>query len=275
MSLKTLLVHVDHTEATKSRLEAAFELARRHDAHLVGLGLRLPMSTPTYLAAQLPKEAFDAFNARRDEEERTARTIFETAAERAGWTERSEWRSAAGDPTELLGLHGRYADIIVVGQTDPENGLPELGNLPDTLVLEAGRPIIVMPARGGVKPIGDSLLVAWNGSREAARAVADAMPLLERAKSVTVVTAGELGENRLSGADLARHLGHHGIKADVMQFGAEGAEIGDLLLREAEAKKADLIVMGAYGHSRLREIVLGGATYHVLKHTAVPVLMSH
>jgi nucleotide-binding universal stress UspA family protein len=134
---------------------------------------------------------------------------------------------------------------------------------------------MVIPYIGARRRIGNKLLVAWNGSREAARAVADAMPLLERADEVKVLSAKPLDIGDLSGADIALHLARHDVNTEASSSANKDIDIGDLLLNEAAQEGADLLVMGAYGHSRFRETVLGGATRHVLKNMTVPVLMSH
>jgi len=275
MTMKNILVHVDHRDASKHRLAATFDLAKGHDAHVAGLAVKVPMAIPTSLAAELPKEAFESFAACRAEERQAAKKLFDEASEAAGWTKRSEWRIAEGDPARVLGLHGRYADLIVVGQPDPADSSPELEKLPDNLVLEAGRPVMVIPYIGAKRRIGNKLLVAWNGSREAARAVADAMPLLERADEVKVLSAKPLDIGNLPGADIALHLARHDVNTEAYGTTNKDIDIGDLLLNEAAEEGADLLVMGAYGHSRLRETILGGATRHILQHMTVPVLMSH
>ncbi len=170
-------------------------------------------------------------------------------------------------------------DLLVVGQADEKD--PECASygLADKLALECGRPVLLIPASGASAPIGENIVVAWNTRREAVRAISDAMPLLERAKRVTVVTINAKDEdpdNRgIPGADIGLHLARHGIDTRTKNMFGARAAIGELLLDAARDESADLLVMGAYGHSRFRETVLGGATAHVLAHTEIPTLLAH
>jgi nucleotide-binding universal stress UspA family protein len=180
----------------------------------------------------------------------------------------------------MLGLHGRYADLVVAGQRDPEgedlNGNEEM---PDRLILSLGRPVLVVPAYGRFPVIGDRVLVAWDGSRLATRAVNDAIPLLTGAKSVAVVAinpeGGDEGHGQIPSADICLHLARHGVRAEAQHLFADDVDAGDMLLSQAAEQGIDMIVMGAYGHARWRELVLGGMTRHVLRHMTVPVFMSH
>ena len=284
MGLKDLLVHIDDARGSETRLRLAVELARRHDAHLTGLyivesvdiaGLMAPTGPDVAALASLEAIQEEHRAARRAAADRLAGT-FRSAAERAGIA--AEWRLAEGDASEVATLTARYADLAILGQPDPEH--PNLGTpSPDAVLLGSGRPILVVPYIGGPEIIGRRALVAWNASREAARAVNDAVPLLEEAENVTVLSVnperGISGEGDLPAADIALHLARHGIKAEASYIVAEDIGVGDALLSRAADLGSDLIVMGGYGHSRLRELVLGGATRTVLRHMTVPVLMSH
>jgi nucleotide-binding universal stress UspA family protein len=146
-------------------------------------------------------------------------------------------------------------------------------------VLEVGRPVLVVPSVGQFPTLGQRVLVAWNASREATRAVHDALPLLRRSRRTQVVVinpqGGAGGHGDIPGADIGLHLSRHGVNAVCERISADDVETGALLLSRAADEGADLIVMGAYGHSRLSELVLGGATRHILRHMTVPVLLSH
>jgi nucleotide-binding universal stress UspA family protein len=147
------------------------------------------------------------------------------------------------------------------------------------LVTSAGRPALVIPYIGAPEPFGRTVTIAWDAGREAARAVADAMPLLEKAEKVHLLTVnprfGISGHGEEPGADIALHLARHGIQAEVNHSHARDMEVGDLVLSWLADSSSDLLVMGAYGHSRLRELVLGGVTRRLLDSMTVPVLMSH
>jgi nucleotide-binding universal stress UspA family protein len=170
----------------------------------------------------------------------------------------------------------RYVDLTVLGQADPEpSSLRSVS--PEEVVLFSGRPTLIVPAVGRFEHVGRHALIAWNASREAACVVGDAMPLLVHAQAVTVLSINSAGRNdgKQQAIDLAHHLARHGIEAEATATDAEHIAVGEVLLARASDCGADLIVMGAYGHSRSRQLLLGGATRHVLKHTTVPVLMGH
>ncbi len=275
MPLKDLLVHVDTGKEAEATLDAALALAAAHDCHLVGLGVSPPLDIPTYAAGNLPSSVFTVLEEREQERVAKAEKIFRSKVRQAGREERSEWRLDHGLPDYVLGTHARYADLAVVTQTNNELEERRFIDLPEDMVLSAGRPVLVIPYVGASKPIGKNVIVAWNASREAARAVADALPLLEQAEKVEVVVAGAQPIGDLPGADIAAHLARHGIDVAVYRAVVDDIDVGDVLLNRVTDLGADLMVMGGYGRSRLRELVLGGVTRHILEHMTTPVLMSH
>jgi nucleotide-binding universal stress UspA family protein len=147
------------------------------------------------------------------------------------------------------------------------------------VALSAGRPVLVVPHFGPPRNLGSNVLVAWNASREASRAVNDAMPFLRRANKVTVLAVdpqrGGDAHREIPSADIALHLSRHGVKPEAAQVAAPEIEAGEIILSQASRLGANLIVIGAYGHSRFREYIFGGVTRHLLRHMTVPVLMSH
>lgn len=203
MGLKDILVVVDDGEAATGRVAYAAALADRHGAHLVGLFVTAPLEIPGYVMAQLPAEAHRIRAEDDDRKAEEARRMFEQQAANAGLASRSEWLRESGSPTECTALLGRRADLIVVGQNDPEN--PAAGGVEVAeLVLSGGRPVLVVPYALRQPRLGEHILIAWNDSREAARAVADAMPILEAANRVSVLAAdpgAALGDT--PGADIA------------------------------------------------------------------------
>lgn len=275
MALKDLLVHV-HSEAfSGATVDAAFALADRHDAHLVGLGVRAPADMPTYAEARLPESVIEILNEREDTRLADAEALFQNRAKHAGRDDRSEWREDSGLPAQTLSLHARYADLVVTTQSQPDSSDRRFIDLAEDVLIASGRPVLVIPSIGAKAPIGNKIIAAWNGSRESARALADAMPLLDKAKSVEVFTAGDLEIGDLPGADVAAHLARHGIKVDVYRSPGSEVSVGDALLNRVSETGADMIVMGGYGRSRFREFILGGVTRHILQHMTVPVMMSH
>jgi nucleotide-binding universal stress UspA family protein len=276
MPLKDLLVYVSTDPAGTARVDVAARLAVYHDAHLTGLHVMEWASIPGYVQAQLPPDFLRMEGQRLREEAAAAERIYTSRARAVG--ARAEWRAIEGEIVDTVQLHARYADLAVVGQGVDLDGAPfALTLLPEELVLAVGRPVLVVPRYGTFPALGDHVLVAWNGSREATRAVNDALPILQRATKVTVVSVNPQGaaDRRVPSADITLHLARHGINATAAQTAAAEISIGDVLLSYAADLGADLIIAGAYGHSRLREMVLGGATHHLLQHMTVPVLFSH
>jgi len=259
------------------RVRAAAEFARRHDAHLTGLYVVEVPVLPSYAEAQIPAAIFDAQRASLVSVAAAAEPVFRDIADKSGIS--SEWRCVEDRRIDALSLHARYVDLLVVGQADPEDPECVSRGLADHLALGAGRPVLVIPVGGVRGEIGEIVAVAWNAKREAVRAISDAMPILESAKRVSVITINadrDDPENAgIPAADIGLHLARHGIETQTKSLYGAPAAIGDLLLDAAGAESADLLVMGAYGHARLREILLGGVTSHVLTHTYIPTLLAH
>ncbi len=279
MTIKNILVHVDHGKAMPARLAYALGLAGQCDAHLTGLHCVTPIYLPGYVRAEMPEPVLRAQSEREAVEQAADKATFDRAIAAAGYAAKAEWRAVRGDPVDALVLHGRYADLVVVGQSDAADSRDDIADLPGAVALELGRPVLAVPHSGRFERIGEHVLVAWNASREATRAVNDALPLLAKAKKVTVLAVnpqgGAHGHGAQPGADIALHLARHGVKAEAAQLASDDLDPGDVLLSRAADLGADLIVMGAYGRSRLREMVLGGVTRHMMQHMTVPVLLSH
>ena len=276
MALKDLLVHVDNDDACTARIDVAVTLAARHEAHLTGLHVMSWPHLPGYVESQLPPAFHEEQRRELDERARQAAARFHEHARRGGVT--PEWRTTEGDVLGMVGLHARYVDLTVLGQgVDLRDPSGELAWLPEELVLGVGRPVLIVPRYGTFPTVGERVLIAWNGSREATRAVNDALPILRGAATVIVLSIDAEGEpaRRVAGADIALHLARHGIRVEAASTRSVDLPVGDVLLSFAADCGADLLVMGAYGHSRLREMLLGGATRHLLQHMTVPVLMSH
>ena len=278
MPLKDLLVHVNGSKHAGKRIEIAVRLAQAFDAHLAGLYALPEFTMPIYVAAQIPADIVTAQRKLAERGRDKAKADFEERARKGAV--KFEWREADGDPGEMAALHARYADLAVVGQNDPDEQLPALDfDVPERVVLESGRPTLLVPYAGEFPTLGERVLVAWNASMQATRAVNDALPLIARARKVTILAVnprgGPAGHGEVPGADIALHLARHGIKTEASHINADDIEVGDVILSRAADMGADMIVMGAYGHARLREIVLGGATRDLLAHMTVPVFMSH
>ncbi len=279
MAFKDLLVVVDGTAASAARVDVAARLAARNDGHLTGLYVITDQAFPGYIEAELPEEVRATQRRVLEDQAAKAGALFDDAMRRHGLTDRAEWRVVRGQPTELAALHGRYADLVVVGQVDPQRDHDGPVVLPQDLVFDCGRPLLVVPYAGTFPTVGERILVGWNASREAARAVGDALPLLAEAKRVLVMAvnpkAGASGLGDEPGADIARHLSRHGCRVEAAHTTTDALEPGDTILNTVADESCDLVVMGAYGRSRLRELVLGGMTRYMLQHMTAPVLMSH
>ncbi|ROR35212.1 universal stress protein [Inmirania thermothiophila] len=281
MAIRDILVHLDPTPRCRARLELALALASAHGARVVGLYAVAAPYVPDFVPGVAPEQLREADRAKAAEAERA----FREAAGRAGVEH--EWRGPDGRPLGLADVidevvvHARHADLAIVGQHDDDDALGLVpADLPDQVLLDAGRPVLVVPYAGQFRSVGERVMVAWNASREATRAVHDALPLLRAAKKVVVlaVNPGEApgaGHGEIPGADISAHLARHGVKAEAEHVHADDIQVGDMLLSRAADEGVDLIVCGGYGQPRLREVVLGGVTRHLLKQMTVPVLFSH
>jgi nucleotide-binding universal stress UspA family protein len=256
-------------------------LAERFTAHLVGL---CPIPSPElprragYADLAVLEPVYHEWQERSLEQIETIRGTFERLAGQRGV--KTEWRAVTEGGEADPALHARYVDLTILGQRDPDNDdMAMIRPQPEQVALASGRPILIVPYAGNFNIVGRRVLIAWNASREAARATADAMPLLKSAEAVTVMAVDPQsdphGQGDLPGADIALHLARHGVKAQIERTVSAGVPIGETLLSRAADLDADLLVMGAYGHSRVRELLLGGATRSILASMTIPVLMSH
>lgn len=280
MSYKNILVHLDRGARCGERLEIALNISQSLNAHCVGLFALSAARIPSYAKVEAGSIVAEAEARFRGEAAAAAEAVFRGALARTGYA-LAEWRATNRDALGAVLLSARYSDLVVVGQRDAEAD-DETGVTPefvDELVLAAGRPVLAIPYAGRFPTIGKNVLIAWNAGREAARAVSDALPLLQKASSVQVVAfdpgKGGADHGDVPGADIGLFLARHGVKVQVAQQNGAGLDIGAQILSRAADVGADLIVMGAYGHSRMRELVLGGATRTLLESMTVPVLMSH
>jgi nucleotide-binding universal stress UspA family protein len=278
MGYKTILVNCDASKTVDRPLNVATELAQRFGANLVGLHARRPFEAPTYYDIGVPMgPLFEAYEQGANADQATAKAAFDKAIK--GKHLPAEWRVVDGYADDELGVSARYADLLVVGQTDRQTITPTPGDLPESVALATGRPVLVVPYIGASKPPGKKVMLCWNASRESARAATDALPFLKGADEVIVMVVDPQisanGHGAEPGADVATWLSRHGIKVTVQRDVAADADVGNVILSRAADHDVDLIVMGVYGHSRLRELVLGGASRTLLASMTVPVLISH
>ncbi|MCW5731298.1 MAG: universal stress protein [Alphaproteobacteria bacterium] len=276
MAIRDILVHLGDDPRNDVRTNVALGLAAKHEARLIGLYV-LPIPTwPATAEGYVPVDLIEKMMKEARAEADKAKKWFLDACRKQGV--KSEWRLAEGDPLILVPEQARYADLVVVGQVEEDMDVDRPSGvigLPEETALTAGRPVLIVPYAGKFRTVGKRVLVAWNGSREATRAVHDALPLLTRAQKTIVFSVNADTESHIPGADISAHLARHGVKAEAQHTVAKDIEVGDALLGAASDLSIDLIVMGCYGHSRLREFVLGGATRELLRHMTVPVLLAH
>ena len=278
MSFKTILVHCDASPRLSQRLDVAVDLAQHHGAHLVGAYLQAPMDVPAFAGGvMLMHDFFASYEASAKAEHDTAAAAFTKALK--GTHQPNEWRVAKGYPESELAIQARYADLLVVGQADPEGEYLTPPDLPELLAISTGRPTLVIPLIGVRSKPGKTVMLCWNASRESARAAAEALPYLVAADKVVVLVVDAkqsvAGHGAEPGADVASWLVRHGVKVTVQRDVAADADVGSVILSRAADHAIDLIVMGVYGHSRLREVILGGASRALLSRMTVPVLMAH
>jgi len=264
VGLADLLVHLDHFAHSAARLEVAVGLAKRHQARLTGLLVR---------RHHYPDEATVS----------ATRAMFEQKAAEAGieglW-QCVEAPGAVVDMTAIINAHAHSCDLLVVGQGTSESaGASVPGDLAESLVLVSGLPVLVVPYAGSFASVGERVLVAWKAGRESTRALNDALPILQRARRVEIMTvygpeSGVGVIERLS-ADLCNHLARHGVKAAASSLPAGEAALGDVFLNRVSDEGCDLLVMGVYAHGKGGSLEVGPVARQLLREMTVPVLMSH
>ncbi len=274
---RDILVHVDASEAGAGRLALALALASRFGARLSGLHVvPRPDLRPLYKPSVAEQVAHEVTKAA-GEAARKAEALFR---ERTGGAEvETGYRTEEGDIAERLCRASALADLVVIGQSDTENP-PDtaLFSLAEKVLLECSAPVLVVPAKFWAREIADTVLVAWDGSAEASRAARDALPFLGDAQRVEIV-AVEPDSEHASGepadpAAMAAHLARHGVATGAATLAPGDREVSAVLLARAHEIGADLMVLGAWGHARLRELLLGGTTRGVLETADIPVLLS-
>lgn len=279
MAYKDLLVHLDDTKGCAARVDAAIALAIAHEAHLTGVYVVTDPSPASFVQGYLPPDLLDGLQRQEREGADAALARFAEVAKRnqISFEARID-RVLYTAIVEALATNGRYADLVILGQADPEDTEGPT-YLPQEVTLSSGRPSLVMPYIGPAATLGQRVTIAWDASREAARAVNDALPILQRAQAVGVVTVNPsdkpFGHGEEPGADIALHLARHGIKVEVQRVDSRDVDVANTILSHIADRSSDLLVMGAYGHSRLRELVLGGVTRTILRDMTVPVLIAH
>ncbi len=279
MSYRSLLVQVDDNDQSDRRIRVAARLARAHGADLHGIYVTPAREMTPFTSAMLPDSVVENRLRETGEAQASAEKRFRAGAAAEQLTAVT-WSAPAGPALEAAILNMRRVDIGVAGQPFPED--PDAAFAGDVLygmLMQAGRPLLIVPYLGDFPVVGRNVLIAWKETRESARAVSDALPFLKRADNVVVMPVSSPGdsvaEDALSGSGIADYLARHGITARVRAEIADDIDVGNLLLSRASDLATDLIVMGGYSRARLAERVSGGVTRLILQSMTVPVLMSH
>ncbi|HZT24967.1 MAG TPA: universal stress protein [Pseudolabrys sp.] len=255
----------------------AVSIAEEFDAHVLGVAFSYDPIVPGSVMGGVPAEFIESQRTESDKRARTAIARFEQLAKREDISfETLSLNASISGASDQLARMARRFDLVVVGQPGRDKPTPE-EVVDEGVLFDSGRPVIFVPfiQKGGLKL--DRVMVCWDGGRTATRAVGDAMPFLEKAKKVEVVVVGNKPpkSDEVSGADIGQHLARHKINVEVKRITAPDIDVPSTILSYAADSSADMIVMGGYGHSRLREFILGGATRGLLESMTVPVLMSH
>lgn len=271
MSYRTILLQMFEDEALAGRLAAAVGLAHRLHGHLVGLNVAPALAMPFgygEAAAYVGPEIFEAQRKANEEVARRLEAAFHQATADRGIA--ASWRNEDGDFLGSFARAAHTADLVVTGQMQGDVLDALAPQLTEYLITEAGGPVLMLPSNGAGDTLGQHVVIGWNGTKEAKRALVASIPFLRDAARVRLLTVGDPEAVRLDAARAM--LQRHDIEAEPVIIADDGQEPGAILLEQVQSQGADLLVMGAYGHSRLREMILGGATRHVLQAATVPVL---
>jgi nucleotide-binding universal stress UspA family protein len=275
MAIRNILVHVNDQENNDEVIRASIQLAQDKDAALTGLYVRpYPIVVPVApIGGAMP--VIDGMIEAYQEACNAAKKRFTDLASRSGVAH--AWYDDDGDAAERIGVHARYTDLAVIGQISSDNYDGQTPrDLPAVAAMTAGRPVLSIPFAGSHAMTFKRVMLCWNGSREATRALHDAISLLAPATHIDVACFDASDrDDRDPGADIAAHIAHHGFKADAHRMVSGELNTVDAILSASSDLGSDLIVMGAYGHTRIREIAMGGVTRGMMEHMPVPVLMSH
>ncbi len=279
MAYKTIAVHLHDTARIEHVLGSAVELAGRFGAHLIGLH-----ASPGMIYAPPMPGAGQVVNRIHEYEKELTEQITKTfeamTKGREFVAELRLLRSRDADDLGALVLqHSRACDLIIAGQREDHWEMSRILDFPERLVMESGRPLFAVPLVGQRSHPRQHVMVAWNGKREAARATFDALPMLKAAKRVTVLAIEQTDADGISAAmpdtSIAAALARHDIDVTIKTASADKSSVGEAIADAVDKERVDLLVMGAYGHTRLREFVFGGATRHLMQKMSVPILLSH
>lgn len=286
MPIKVIVAPLSGVEGGEASLETALSVGKHLDAHVEAYHVSLDSrESVAYLAegmtSAMIQDIMKAVDKEGGDRAQRAHQQFEGACKRAGVSVTpgrsaegfsASFAAATGREDDLIALRGRLSDLIVAGRREDDDGAAR--SVLEISLLETGRPVLVAPPRPALS-FGRVVGVAWNGSAEAARAIGAGLPFLREAETVTILVVPEGSRVGPPVEDLIGYLACHGVSATARHIDTSGEKVGNEILNEAKAAGADMLVMGAYTHSRLRHLIFGGATSAVLDHTDIPVLMAH
>jgi nucleotide-binding universal stress UspA family protein len=282
--MKTILVPTEHNVAMASALDTALLLAQKFSSFIEGFPLRPAVAD---MVAMDPDAGLTMVAVKENDAEmvRQAEDLFRSFMERHGVKQRADdgvpgpaapswaWLSSAPSGHDFVGSHGRVFDVIVLARPGEEWQSPSMVTL-ESALFESGRPVLIAPPNSP-RSLATNVLIAWNRSTEQARTTAFAMPILRLAECITILTVEGSTVAGPSGVEMARSLKMNGITAEPITLTAGKRSAGEVILAKAAELGCDLIVKGAYTQSRLRQMIFGGATRHILAHAKLPVLMAH
>ncbi len=279
MDFKNILLHLDHSSGCENRLQVAFALAKNYDAVITGLFVVPDYVVPSYVEAQISVDLITDVTEKALARAREKLSSYQQMADEAGV--KLEAHVLEGQVIPILREHSKYSDLLLLGQDQPDDPDNASYGLADALLFEGACACVMVPHSGKLAAPGRRVLLTWNASRESARALREAMPILVRAEEVVVLSSepddadAEIARGHPHADELARFLESHGIQSISSGIADMDVSTSDAILGQAAEMNADLIIMGAYGHARLREIILGGVTRDLLKQSTVPLFLAH
>ena len=277
MGYKTILVHCDAGRGTTERLKIALDMGQRFDAHVIGLHVRQAFQAPAFTDAGPAMDSlYKTYETVVKADEAIATAAFREVVGSKAVS--SEWRVADGYVDEVVRAEARTADLVIVGQAEADP-LPTAtpADLAEDVAMAGECPVLIVPYIGVAKPPGRTVMLCWNASRDATRGASGALPLLKTADKVIalIIDPKHGAGSEEPGVDVASWLARHGVKVTVQRDTAADSDVGGVILSRAADHDVDLIVMGIYGHSRMRELVLGGASRTLLASMTAPLLVAH
>ncbi len=280
MSYKTILACLTTPAHARQLSRAACELARKFDAHLIGIHTLQAVTIYPGIAMHIPGDVFESFNTGQERQAEDVRQVFEEATRAQDFV--AEWRLVRADATSAGGRlteHARCADLVVMMQPDAESDRPDQHTIHREVIEGCGRPVLVLPSEGEFDTFGKKVVIGWSAARESARALHDAVPFMRGGGEAVVFSVAGAGREEAylahTANEVALTLDRQGVRAEVVSRERGTRAVGEELLQEALEVGADMIATGGYGHSRLYDFVMGAATSHLLANMTVPVLFSH